>query len=309
MKYSLGLLCNDIEKYQLFQHALLEVYRYYNYHESLLSITKGIRDYDIANNIVKSLLSVYKINKNNNEIVFNNELEDIQVIRDNSLKVVEDLLIFLNKNDCIKFDTNNKLSLIGKLKTYTNSIENFFDTPKIPDITNYNKKIDFEYNFSLIDFHMELYDELLTLCEYIICDEILNVKPVNNKDVYISEFHMFLSHFLFAYVIDRKFVGTEEDSAKMFVCNNLSRSIKHLERGSLDMVKILVATMIVNINDNNKKHLLSDLIKLRQNEYFSISKDVNERIKLYIQWLYNIEKLKERPEIKNQLEVIISLLA
>lgn len=94
MKYSLGLLCNDIEKYQLFQHALVEVYRYYNYHESLLSITKGIRDYDIANNIVKSLLSVYKINKNNHEIVFNNESKDIQVIRDSSLKVVEDLLYF-----------------------------------------------------------------------------------------------------------------------------------------------------------------------------------------------------------------------
>ena len=115
---------------------------------------------------------------------------------------------------------------------------------------------------------------------------------------------MFLSHFMFAYIIDdTKIDCSHPSNAVNFVLNNIHRAVNHLERGMLDIAKIIVVSAISSGYIKDDKFL--DIITIRQNEYFSLAQSTTERINAYISWIKEIPQFKQHTAIKNLLDAII----
>lgn len=135
-------------------------------------------------------------------------------------------------------------------------------------------------------------------------DNKLNLKHVNNKEVFISEFFMFLSHFTFSYMVDRNEYSKEnlQNNAVHFVLNNLQIAINHLERGILDILKIIVSSVITS--NNISKDKLGNLLAIRQEEFFLLSQNTEKRAHSYIIWLKDLEIYKDNKHIQKIIEDI-----
>ncbi len=139
-------------------------------------------------------------------------------------------------------------------------------------------------------------------------DNNLGLKHVNNKEVFVSEFFMFLSHFTFSYMVDRKEYSEEklQNNAIHFVLNNLQRAINHLERGILDILKIIISSVITSKDIDTDK--IGQLLAIRQSEFFLLSQDTEKRAHSYIIWLKDLEIYKDNKHIQKIIEDICNNL-
>ena len=180
-------------------------------------------------------------------------------------------------------------------------------TPSKPSIVNYSESSNYKFNFARMGKIISLFYNFIILYEKIFTEKNnINSKPVNNKDVFITEFFMFLSHFTFAYMTDYT-SESDDERAKNFILNNLEKAEKHLEKGISSIAKILSSSIVASNNMDND--LVIQLAAIRQKEYFSLAQNIEARVTSYILWLSYVEIINGSTEIVELLNKIQSMLA
>lgn len=313
MLYNLHAFSNELnDKYPVFLNMVQKTYLYYSYPENILSILSGTREYDIAHNIMNEILnSFYDSNQNKTIISDNAVLSNITL--EYFLQINERLSTLLKKyydaSYFIDLQFYTRLNIEEKLNAHRNIIVTILKTPKTPNINYYNKTSSYVYDFNEVINNILLFYYLVKFYEMLFMkDNNLNLKHVNNKEVFVSEFFMFLSHFTFAYMVDRNEYDKEnlQNNATHFVLNNLQRAINHLERGILDILKIIVSSVITSKDIDTDK--IGQLLAIRQSEFFLLSQDTEKRAHSYIIWLNDLEIYKDNKGIRNIIEDISSHL-
>ncbi len=309
MLYNIYTFSKELEdKYPVFLNIMQDTHLYYSYQESLLSIISGTREYDIAHHIMNVLLDSFCSSFENKTIInntgLNNDILDYFLqINDKLIGILQKYYDKSNFNELQyynRFDIKNKLNLCRKI------IVKILKTPKIPNVDSYNKISSYKYDFHEITNHIILFYYLVKLYEALFTNNNMALKHINNKEVFVSEFFMFLSHFTFAYLVDRKAndINGNKNNAVNFILNNLQRAISHLERGILDILKIIVSSLITSKDiDKNK---LGSLLAIRQEEYFLLSQNTEKRAHSYIIWLSDLDILKNNYQINSIIENIIN---
>lgn len=295
-------------KFPVFLDNIEHTYLFYSFQDSLLSIIAGKREYDIAHNIMNVILESF-MSSDNNKTFMSDSIKPNNVLFENALQINEKLIGNLKKyydeSSFKGLEFYSRLNLKQKLNACRKIIADILKTPKIPDINGYNKPASDYYDFNeikntviLFYYSVKLYEAVFTV------NNNMSLKHINNKDVFISEFFMFLSHFTFAYLIDKQNYGNdeEESKAKSFILNNLQRAVNHLERGALDILKIIVSSILTSNNTN--QHKIGSLLEIRQNEYFALSQYAGQRIDAYIDWLMDSNILKSNNHINELMQNI-----
>lgn len=108
---------------------------------------------------------------------------------------------------------------------------------------------------------------------------------LHSANSFINEFHQFFSHYSYAMFI----IGYEKDEYNYFVNNNHDRAIKHLERATLDIYKVIVLLLV----RNNKLKDKYKLLEVRQHELDNISNNIHSKVDEYQSLIKNEEIFKE----------------
>lgn len=312
LNYNIKGLSSELKRnYPVFKQSIEAVYLYYSLHENMLSILSGYRDYDISHSMMKALLEIFDIEyekqpskhkalANCVNIIFNESL----IVSENLIKQLKDTFPSSDFKD-LKYIPH--LSLADKLNCYKLIINKVMKTPSKPSIINYNHGSNYKFDFARMGKIISLFYNFIILYEKIFTEKNnINSKPVNNKDVFITEFFMFLSHFTFAYMTDYT-SESDDDRAKNFILNNLEKAEKHLEKGILSIAKILSSSIVASNNMDND--LVIQLAAIRQKEYFSLAQNIEARVTSYILWLSYVEIINGNMEIVELLNKIQSMLA
>lgn len=310
--YNIKGLSSELKRnYPVFKQSIEAVYLYYSLHENMLSILSGYRDYDISHSMMKALLEIFDIEyekqpskhkalANCVNIIFNESL----IVSENLIKQLKDTFPSSDFKD-LKYIPH--LSLADKLNCYKLIINKVMKTPSKPSIVNYSESSNYKFNFARMGKIISLFYNFIILYEKIFTEKNnINSKPVNNKDVFITEFFMFLSHFTFAYMTDYT-SESDDERAKNFILNNLEKAEKHLEKGILSIAKILSSSIVASNNMDND--LVIQLAAIRQKEYFSLAQNIEARVTSYILWLSYVEIINGNMEIVELLNKIQSMLA
>lgn len=310
--YNIKGLSSELKRnYPVFKQSIEAVYLYYSLHENMLSILSGYRDYDISHSMMKALLEIFDIEyekqpskhkalANCVNIIFNESL----IVSENLIKQLKDTFPSSDFKD-LKYIPH--LSLADKLNCYKLIINKVMKTPSKPSIINYNHGSNYKFDFARMGKIISLFYNFIILYEKIFTEKNnINSKPVNNKDVFITEFFMFLSHFTFAYMTDYT-SESDDERAKNFILNNLEKAEKHLEKGILSIAKILSSSIVASNNMDND--LVIQLAAIRQKEYFSLAQNIEARVTSYILWLSYVEIINGNMEIVELLNKIQSMLA
>lgn len=310
--YNIKGLSSELKRnYPVFKQSIEAVYLYYSLHENMLSILSGYRDYDISHSMMKALLEIFDIEyekqpskhkalANCVNIIFNESL----IVSENLIKQLKDTFPSSDFKD-LKYIPH--LSLADKLNCYKLIINKVMKTPSKPSIINYNNGSNYKFDFARMGKIISLFYNFIILYEKIFTEKNnINSKPVNNKDVFITEFFMFLSHFTFAYMTDYT-SESDDERAKNFILNNLEKAEKHLEKGILSIAKILSSSIVASNNMDND--LVIQLAAIRQKEYFSLAQNIEARVTSYILWLSYVEIINGNMEIVELLNKIQSMLA
>lgn len=312
LNYNIKGLSSELKRnYPVFKQSIEAVYLYYSLHENMLSILSGYRDYDISHSMMKALLEIFDIEyekqpskhkalANCVNIIFNESL----IVSENLIKQLKDTFPSSDFKD-LKYIPH--LSLADKLNCYKLIINKVMKTPSKPSIINYNHGSNYKFNFARMGKIISLFYNFIILYEKIFTEKNnINSKPVNNKDVFITEFFMFLSHFTFAYMTDYT-SESDDERAKNFILNNLEKAEKHLEKGISSIAKILSSSIVASNNMDND--LVIQLAAIRQKEYFSLAQNIEARVTSYILWLSYVEIINGSTEIVELLNKIQSMLA
>ena len=312
LNYNIKGLSSELKRnYPVFKQSIEAVYLYYSLHENMLSILSGYRDYDISHSMMKALLEIFDIEyekqpskhkalANCVNIIFNESL----IVSENLIKQLKDTFPSSDFKD-LKYIPH--LSLADKLNCYKLIINKVMKTPSKPSIINYNHGSNYKFDFARMGKIISLFYNFIILYEKIFMEaNNINSKPVNNKDVFITEFFMFLSHFTFAYMTDYT-SESDDERAKNFILNNLEKAEKHLEKGILSIAKILSSSIVASNNMDND--LVIQLAAIRQKEYFSLAQNIEARVTSYILWLSYVEIINGNMEIVELLNKIQSMLA
>lgn len=310
MSYDLSSFSNTLHnEYPVFIELVKYTHIYYSYQESLLAIIAGKREYDKAHYIMNELLKSFYVSFENKSIVYKYDKESLfeKFLHIND-KLISCIQKYYDKKQFTGLEFYTKLKIEDKLKTCTQIIRTILKTPKTINIGNYNKTAYFEYDFSNIRNTIILFYYLIQFYELLFSnDNKLNLKHVNNKEVFVSEFFMFLSHFTFAFLVDRELYPIEQHkNAQNFILNNLHRAVTHLERGVLDILKIMVASVATSKDIESNK--FGNLLAIRQEEYFLLSQNTEKRVHSYIMWLADLDIIKSNMKIKEIVESIENLL-
>ena len=310
--YNIKGLSSELKRnYPVFKQSIEAVYLYYSLHENMLSILSGYRDYDISHSMMKALLEIFDIEyekqpskhkalANCVNIIFNESL----IVSENLIKQLKDTFPSSDFKD-LKYIPH--LSLADKLNCYKLIINKVMKTPSKPSIINYNHGSNYKFDFARMGKIISLFYNFIILYEKIFMEaNNINSKPVNNKDVFITEFFMFLSHFTFAYMTDYT-SESDDERAKNFILNNLEKAEKHLEKGISSIAKILSSSIVASNNMDND--LVIQLAAIRQKEYFSLAQNIEARVTSYILWLSYVEIINGSTEIVELLNKIQSMLA
>lgn len=310
--YNIKGLSSELKRnYPVFKQSIEAVYLYYSLHENMHSILSGYRDYDISHSMMKALLEIFDIEyekqpskhkalANCVNIIFNESL----IVSENLIKQLKDTFPSSDFKD-LKYIPH--LSLADKLNCYKLIINKVMKTPSKPSIINYNHGSNYKFDFARMGKIISLFYNFIILYEKIFTEKNnINSKPVNNKDVFITEFFMFLSHFTFAYMTDYT-SESDDERAKNFILNNLEKAEKHLEKGILSIAKILSSSIVASNNMDND--LVIQLAAIRQKEYFSLAQNIEARVTSYILWLSYVEIINGNMEIVELLNKIQSMLA
>ena len=310
--YNIKGLSSELKRnYPVFKQSIEAVYLYYSLHENMLSILSGYRDYDISHSMMKALLEIFDIEyekqpskhkalANCVNIIFNESL----IVSENLIKQLKDTFPSSDFKD-LKYIPH--LSLADKLNCYKLIINKVMKTPSKPSIVNYSESSNYKFNFARMGKIISLFYNFIILYEKIFTEKNnINSKPVNNKDVFITEFFMFLSHFTFAYMTDYT-SESDDERAKNFILNNLEKAEKHLEKGISSIAKILSSSIVASNNMDND--LVIQLAAIRQKEYFSLAQNIEARVTSYILWLSYVEIINGNMEIVELLNKIQSMLA
>lgn len=310
MSYDLSLFSNKLDKeYSIFVKLIQDINKYYSFQESLLAIITGKREYDIAHFIMKEVLNCFYLSYENKSIGYKYDSETLfEYFLTINEKLLASMQKFYESQQFNGLEFYTRLNLEYKLQTCTNIIRTILKTPKTINISKYHKTAHHEYDFPNIINTIILFYYLVQLYELLFSNDIkLNLKHVNNKEVFVSEFLMFLNHFTFAYIVDSEESNKEySDNAKNFVLNNLYRAVNHLERGILDILKIIVAS--VTISKDIESNKLSSLLAIRQEEYFLLSQNTEKRVHSYIIWLSDLNIIKTNKKVNDVIEKIENLL-
>lgn len=310
--YNIKGLSSELKRnYPVFKQSIEAVYLYYSLHENMLSILSGYRDYDISHSMMKALLKIFDIEyekqpskhkalANCVNIIFNESL----IVSENLIKQLKDTFPSSDFKD-LKYIPH--LSLADKLNCYKLIINKVMKTPSKPSILNYSESSNYKFDFTRTGKIISLFYNFIILYEKIfIAENNINSKPVNNKDVFITEFFMFLSHFTFAYMTDYT-SESDDERAKNFILNNLEKAEKHLEKGILSIAKVVSSSIVASNNMDND--LVIQLAAIRQKEYFSLAQNIEARVTSYILWLSYVEIINGNMEIVELLNKIQSMLA
>ncbi len=310
--YTIKSLSSELKRnYPVFKQSIEAVYLYYSLHENMLSILSGYRDYDISHSMMKALLEIFDIEyekqpskhkalANCVNIIFNESL----IVSENLIKQLKDTFPSSDFKD-LKYIPH--LSLADKLNCYKLIINKVMKTPSKPSIVNYSESSNYKFDFARMGKIISLFYNFIILYEKIFTEKNnINSKPVNNKDVFITEFFMFLSHFTFAYMTDYT-NESDDERAKNFILNNLEKAEKHLEKGISSIAKILSSSIVASNNMDND--LVIQLAAIRQKEYFSLAQNIEARVTSYILWLSYVEIINGNMEIVELLNKIQSMLA
>lgn len=310
--YNIKGLSSELKRnYPVFKQSIEAVYLYYSLHENMLSILSGYRDYDISHSMMKALLEIFDIEyekqpskhkalANCVNIIFNESL----IVSENLIKQLKDTFPSSDFKD-LKYIPH--LSLADKLNCYKLIINKVMKTPSKPSIVNYSESSNYKFDFARMGKIISLFYNFIILYEKIFTEKNnINSKPVNNKDVFITEFFMFLSHFTFAYMTDYT-SESDDERAKNFILNNLEKAEKHLEKGISSIAKILSSSIVASNNMDND--LVIQLAAIRQKEYFSLAQNIEARVTSYILWLSYVEIINGSTEIVELLNKIQSMLA
>lgn len=312
LNYNIKGLSSELKRnYPVFKQSIEAVYLYYSLHENMLSILSGYRDYDISHSMMKALLEIFDIEyekqpskhkalANCVNIIFNESL----IVSENLIKQLKDTFPSSDFKD-LKYIPH--LSLADKLNCYKLIINKVMKTPSKPSIVNYSESSNYKFDFARTGKIISLFYNFIILYEKIFTEKNnINSKPVNNKDVFITEFFMFLSHFTFAYMTDYT-SESDDERAEHFILNNLEKAEKHLEKGISSIAKILSSSIVASNNMDND--LVIQLAAIRQKEYFSLAQNIEARVTSYILWLSYVEIINGNMEIVELLNKIQSMLA
>ncbi len=307
-KYVINSILED--NYPQLLQAIKFIYKYYTIPESINTILKGSRDYDGAHIVMNSLLNIFMREKEYKQIK-TEHTEDFKNIHNCSLNICD--VLFKIAGFTTKLPSNhNNIDIMSKLINYSKILDKILKGKHKPDLSGY-KEINNSYHDYTRDinnyiqellFFMELYYKLLLLFTDIFdINNNLNIKPYNHKRVIIAEFFMFFSHLAFAYLNEKDAYNNK----KSYVVNNLKRALNHLERGALDMVKIIVCSVFNSMKSNNNL-LQQELIDIRVGELMSLSISMKNRIVSYIVWLQKQDKLYKNDKIKQDIDELIKFL-
>ena len=299
-------------KYPKLLEAIKITYRFYTIPESINTILRGSRDYDGAHLIMNSLLNIFIKEKEYTNIQTEHK-KDVTTIYECSLNIYDILFKTTGFIDKLP-STHNNVNINLKLINYSKILDEVLKGKHKPDLSDYeesnNSYINYEneidnYIKDLL-FFMELYYRLLLLFTDIFdINNTYNIKPYNHKRVIVAEFFMFFSHLVFAYLNENE---ANFNNKKSYVLNNLKRAINHLERGALDMVKIIVCSVFNSMKpmDNLSQQ---QLIDIRFDELMSLSMSMKNRIESYIIWLQNQDMLYKNLKIKQDIDELVKFLS
>lgn len=310
--YTISSISSELKRnYPIFKHSIEAVYLYYSLHENMLSILSGYRDYDVSHSIMKSLLEVFNIEYEKQPSKHKVLERNVKNIYSESLIVSENLVKQLKdtfpSSDFKDLRYIPHLTVADKLNCYKLIINKVMKSPSKPSIVNYSQMSDYKLNFARICKIISLFYNFAVLYEKVFTkNNNINSKPVSNKDVFIVEFFMFLSHFTFAYMTDYT-SESDDERAKHFILNNLAKAEKHLEKGILNIAKIVSSSIVASNNMDND--LIIQLAAIRQKEYFSLSQNIESRVTSYILWLSYVEIVSGNMEVVELLNKIQSMLA
>lgn len=109
---------------------------------------------------------------------------------------------------------------------------------------------------------------------------------LHSANPFIAEFHQFFTHFSYAKIAIMKQDKDKHDNFNYFVETNYDRGIKHLQRATLDIYKVIIVILIKNNKLTSANKL--ELIKTRQFEINNISLSFNKKINRYTSFLKKI---------------------
>ena len=201
-----------------------------------------------------------------------------------------------------------------KLKNYANILDEVLKGKRKPNLSDYKEKnnsynnyeSELKYYITELFFFMELYYKLLLLFTDIFdIHNNFNIKPYNHKRVIVAEFFMFFSHLVFAFLNEQE---ANDSNKKSYVINNVKRAVNHLERGALDIVKIIVCSVFNSFKPTDNI-VQQKIIDIRVDELMSLSMSMKNRIMSYIKWLKEQDELYKNKKIQQDIISLVSFLS
>lgn len=300
------------DKYPKLLQAIKCTYKYYTIPESINTILKGSRDYDGAHRIMNSLLNIF-IKEKEYASIQTEYKGDFGIIYDSSLNIY-DVLFKTTGFDTKLPSFHNSVGIEQKLKNYANILDEVLKGKRKPNLSDYKEKnnsynnyeSELKYYITELFFFMELYYKLLLLFTDIFdIHNNFNIKPYNHKRVIVAEFFMFFSHLVFAFLNEQE---ANDSNKKSYVINNVKRAVNHLERGALDIVKIIVCSVFNSFKPTDNI-VQQKIIDIRVDELMSLSMSMKNRIMSYIKWLQEQDELYKNKKIQQDIMSLVSFLS
>ncbi|MDR2870607.1 MAG: hypothetical protein LBV04_09170 [Deferribacteraceae bacterium] len=255
-----------------FKRMIDYYFRYFISTEGKYSIIAGTRDYQQCFDMMQCLLKTFD-NEYISKISTNGDVDTVEknfygIIADIQLEYIKKLSIIEPANKAnIKKQLAEILaqSAVDRISRLHSLIIKLDQTPQdskeILPITNFFSKL--HLFLALIDFYLEFYKSKEPK------------KHVATFDSFTMEFHMALTHFVYAH---QCFL----ENPSYYINMNIDRAIKHLDRASFDIIKIVISSILLT---NPVKELFKELLKIRQNELNDLSGDIALRLNSYLNWL------------------------
>lgn len=273
-------------KYQ--SNALFCYAKYFIPIENKLAIIRNDRKFKRLEDILKILIYILDSKKFDGEksrdlfsLVFDyqkdyyNLLIELGAVSDKQSKQYNILLT----SNTIQ-DKSKKLSLLLSNIDRTNF--NIFENISI------NNEV-VSINTSELENTFTIYYKAYKQYEKIISKIKLEKKEItlHSANPFIAEFHQFFTHFSYAKIAIIKQTKDKHNNFDYFVQTNYDRGVKHLQRATLDIYKVIIVILIKNnkLSSTNKLKL----IQARQFEINNISLSFDEKIKRYKLFLNKIE--------------------
>jgi hypothetical protein len=269
------------------QLAIFYYAKYFIPAENKLSIISNIRKFKNLDEILKILIYIFdKDNFDDNKL---NKLVDIILNYQHDYFNLLVKLELANKKHIDSYHNIKNHPIIDKLtglgallhkidKTKFNIFKNIDTSKKASNISSRKLTNSLKSNFKA---YYEAYKEYEKIIDSISMEKKIN--HLHSANSFIAEFHQFFTHFSYAQLAQIKLIKDESNNFNYFIQTNYDRGIKHLQRATLDIYKVIIVILIKNKKLSSNDYLY--LIEVRQFEINNISLSFNKKLKKYKSFL------------------------